>query len=211
MSESLDRRTLLKVAAASAATLNSFVEAFGAQADGLQFDPPVPFSYELFKSQARDRAHAPYVPPPRPAQEVLQKINYEEWGKIRYRNDYALFANGPGQFPVTFFHLGLFFQKAVKMHVIDGGNSRQIVYDQSYFDMPANFPARDLPKGAGFAGLRIQEPRDGALDWHKNDWVAFLARLFPFDRRTRAVWPVFTWRRDRRCGRGSAGRVSRFH
>ena len=178
MSESLDRRTLLKVAAASAATLNPLVEAFGAQADGLQFDPPVPFSYDLFKSQARDRAHAPYVPPPRPAPEVLQKINYEEWGKIRYRDDYALFANGPGQFPVTFFHLGLFFQKAVRMHVIDGGNSRQIVYDQSYFDMPANSPARDLPKGAGFAGLRIQEARDGALDWRKNDWVAFLGAAY---------------------------------
>src|SRR5215468_1939133 len=103
MSERLDRRTLLKAAAAaSAAALNPLAEAWGAEVDGLQFDPPVPFSYELFKSQARDRAHAPYVPPPRPAQEVLQKINYEEWGKIHYRDDYALFANGPGRFPVTF-------------------------------------------------------------------------------------------------------------
>ena len=120
----------------------------------------------------------PTRPPPRPAPEVLQKINYEEWGKIRYRDDYALFANGPGRFPVTFFHLGLFFQKAVRMHVVDGGESRQIVYDQSYFDMPADSPARDLPKGAGFAGLRIQEARDGALDWHKNDWVAFLGAAY---------------------------------
>ena len=153
MPESLDRRTVLKGAAASAAALTPLAEALGAQSDGLQFDAPVPFTYELFKAQARDRAHAPYAPPPRPAQEVLQKINYEEWGKIRYRDDYALFANGPGRFPVTFFHLGLFFQKAVRMHVIDGDVSRQIVYDQSYFDMPADSPARSLPKGAGFAGL----------------------------------------------------------
>ena len=33
---------------------------------------------------------------------------------------------------------------------------------------------RSLPQGAGFAGLRVQESRDGALDWRKNDWVAFL-------------------------------------
>jgi glucans biosynthesis protein len=178
MSESLDRRALLKGAAASAAALNPLAEAFGAQSDGLQFDPSVPFTYDLFRTQARDRAHAPYVPPPRPAPEVLQKINYEEWGKIRYRDDFALFADGPGRFPVTFFHLGLFFQKAVRMHVVDGGTSRQIVYDQSYFDMPANSPARDLPKGAGFAGLRVQEARDGALDWRKNDWVAFLGAAY---------------------------------
>ncbi len=177
MFDSIDRRALLKGAAAAAA-MNPLAEALGAQSDGLQFDSPVPFTYDLFKTQARDRAHGPYAPPPRPAPEVLQKINYEEWGKIRYRDDFALFADGPGRFPVTFFHLGLFFQKAVRMHVVDGGASRQIIYDQSYFDMPANSPAHDLPKGAGFAGLRVQEARDGALDWHKNDWVAFLGAAY---------------------------------
>ena len=44
--------------------------------------------------------------------------------------------------------------------------------------MPANSPARDLPQGAGFAGLRVQEARDGALDWRKNDWVAFLGAAY---------------------------------
>ena len=178
MSESVDRRTLLKGAAASAAAMNPLAEALAAQSDGLQFDPPVPFTYDLLKSQARERAHGPYVAPPRPAPDVLQKINYEEWGKIRYRDDFALFADGPGRFPVTFFHLGLFFQKAVRMHVVEGDKARQIIYDQSYFDMPANSPARDLPKGAGFAGLRVQEARDGPLDWRKNDWVAFLGAAY---------------------------------
>src|SRR5271170_1923338 len=178
MSESVDRRTLLKAAAASAAAMNPLAQAFAAESDGLQFDPPVPFTYDLLKSRARDRAHGPYIAPPRPAPDVLQKINYEEWGKIRYRDDFALFADGPGRYPVTFFHLGLFFQKAVRMHVVDGDMARQIIYEQSYFDMPANSPARDLPKGAGFAGLRVQEARDGALDWRKNDWVAFLGAAY---------------------------------
>src|SRR5580658_8703731 len=178
MSESVDRRTLLKGAAASAAAMNPLAEAFGAQSDGLQFDPPAPFTYDLFKTQAHDRARAPYDPPSRPAPEVLQKINYEEWGKIRYRDDFALFANGPGRFPVTFFHLGLFFEKAVSMHVVQGDVSPRIIYEQSYFEMPASSPARDLPQGAGFAGLRVQEARDGALDWRKNDWVAFLGAAY---------------------------------
>ena len=143
MSDSVDRRTLLKGAAASAAAMSPLGEALAAQSDGLQYDPPVPFTYDLFKTQARDQANGPYIPPPRPAPDVLQKINYEEWGKIRFRDDYALFADGPGRFPVTFFHLGLFFQKAVSMHVVEGGMSRQIIYEQSYFEMPANSPARD--------------------------------------------------------------------
>ena len=78
MSERVDRRTLLKGVAASAAAMSPVGEALAAQSDGLQFEPPVAFSYELFKSQAREGAHRPYVPPPRPAPEVLARINYEE-------------------------------------------------------------------------------------------------------------------------------------
>ena len=178
MSDSLDRRTLLKGAAVAAVAIGSIGEGAAAFPDGLAFAEPVAFSYDLFKAQAREKAHGPYVAPPHPAPEVVQKINYEEWGKIRYRSDHALFADGPGRFPVEFFHLGLFFQKAVDFHVIDGGQSRKIVYDQSYFDMPANSVARQLPQGAGFAGFRIQEARDGALDWRKNDWVAFLGAAY---------------------------------
>ena len=176
MTDHPDRRTVLKGVAASAFAFGGFGEAFAAE--GLQYDEPQPFSYDLFKARARANAHAPYVPPTRPAPDVVQKINYEEWGKIKFRIEDALFADGPGRFPVSFFHLGLFFQKAVDMHVVEGGVSRRIIYDQSYFDMPADSPARQLPKGAGFAGFKVQESRAGSLDWKKNDWVAFLGAAY---------------------------------
>jgi glucans biosynthesis protein len=92
--------------------------------------------------------------------------------------DHALNADGPGRFPVSFFHLGMFFQKAVEMNVVEGAAAREIIYDQSYFTIPADSIARKLPQGAGFAGLRIQEPKGGALDWRRNDWVAFLGAAY---------------------------------
>src|SRR5579871_83807 len=98
MTDRVDRRTVLKGAAATAAALGPVTEALAA-GDGLQLDAPIPFSYDIFKQMARDKAHAPYAGPSRPAPEILQKINYEEWGKIRYKNDYAVFADGPGRFP----------------------------------------------------------------------------------------------------------------
>src|SRR5580658_4275744 len=124
MSDNPDRRTVLKGVAASAIALGAFGTALAE--GGLQFDEPQPFSYDLFKARARANAHAPYVAPSRPAPEVVQKINYEEWGKIKFRIDDAPLADGPGPFPVSFFHLGLFFQKAVDMHVVEGPNSRRI-------------------------------------------------------------------------------------
>ena len=79
---------------------------------------------------------------------------------------------------MTFFHLGMFFQKAVAMHLVVAGEAREIIYDPGDFDMPADSIARKLPSGAGFAGFRIQEPRGGPLDWRDNDWVAFLGASY---------------------------------
>jgi len=178
MFDMVDRRTLLKGAAASAAGLTGVAGFEAEAAEALQLAEPAAFSYEGLTARAREMARSPYAAPPRPAPEVVQKIVYEEWGKIKFRTDHALFADGPGRFPVEFFHLGLFFQKAVDLHVVEGGQSRKIIYEQSYFDMPADSVARRLPQGAGFAGFRLQEARDGALDWRKNDWVAFLGAAY---------------------------------
>jgi glucans biosynthesis protein len=178
MQDTFDRRAVLKGVAASTLSLGAVGEAVAAPGEALQFDAPKPFSFDGLKAMARERARGVYVPPPRPNPQIVEKINYEEWGKISFKMDDALFANGPGRFPISFFHLGLFFQKAVEMHVVEGGHSRKIIYDQSYFDMPADSVARQLPKGVGFAGMRVQEPRDGALDWRHNDWVAFLGAAY---------------------------------
>jgi len=172
MTKAFDRRAVLKAAAMLGFWGGNAGQGFAAAA--MKLGPAVPFSFDGLKAMARRMAGEPYAGPARPSPDIVGKINYEAWGKIKFNMDHALFADGPGRFPVSFFHLGMFFQKAVEMHVVDRGGARQIIYDQSYFEMPGDSIARKLPQGAGFAGLRIQEARDGALDWRKNDWVAFL-------------------------------------
>jgi glucans biosynthesis protein len=173
----MDRRKLLQAAAAAAMGLiTEGPEALAAE--GLKLGPARPFSFDILKDTAKKMAAKPYTSPKQPAPEIVGKIDYEAWGKIKFDMDHALFADGPGRFPVSFFHLGMFFRKAVEMSVIEAGQSREIIYDQSYFDMPADSIAKQLPQGAGFAGFRIQEARDGTLDWRKNDWVAFLGAAY---------------------------------
>ena len=172
MTAAIDRRALLKAVATVGLLPINAQRGFAASA--MQLGPPVPFSFASLKAMARRMAHGPYIGPARPAPDIVAKINYEAWGKIKFNMERALFAEGPGKFPVSFFHLGMFFPKAVEMHAVSGGSARQVIYDQSYFEMPDDSIAKKLPHGAGFAGLRVQEPRDGSLDWHKNDWVAFL-------------------------------------
>ncbi len=156
--------------------------------DGLVFGQALPFSFDVLKAQAKELAKQPYVAPPMPAPDVVAKIDYAIHGTLKYRTNVALFANGPGQFPATFFHLGQFFQKTVRMHAVDGGQQREIIYEPSYFDMPSNSIARRLPENVGFAGFRLQEDRaghpsrggrdGGSLDWRLNDWVAFLGASY---------------------------------
>ena len=171
----IDRRSFL------AGALGAFAASgplSASEVAALRFGPASPLSFDGLKQRARDLARAPYIPPTRPAPEVLQQIDYDAHGKIKFKTDLALWANGPSAFPVTFFHLGRYFQLPVRMHVVEGGEAREILYDSRYFDMPADSPAHRLPDNSGFAGFRFQEARAGRLDWRKNDWVAFLGASY---------------------------------
>ena len=181
----LDRRAFLAAGSASAALAAFGIPLTAQAATGLKFSDPRPFSFDGLVARAQALAGKPYAPgTPLPAA-VLERIDYEAHGKIKFNTDSALFKDGPGQYPVTFFHLGKFFQVPVHMHVLsrsgDDFFAREIVYDPGYFDMPADSPGRELPQGAGFAGFRFQESRTAdqkKLDWKGNDWVAFLGASY---------------------------------
>ncbi|MDQ0140713.1 glucan biosynthesis protein [Cupriavidus necator] len=182
----MNRRTLLVSATASAALAALGITPSVLAAGRIKLGEAQPFGFDALIERARGLAAKPYAPPPAPPSDVLSRIDYDAHGKIRFRTDDALFANGPGQFPVTFFHLGTYFRTPVRMHVIERakggtGKAREIVYDEAYFDMPADSPAHKLPPGSGFAGFRFQESRLGdqkTRDWRKNDWVAFLGASY---------------------------------
>lgn len=179
------RRFLTASASATAlATLGLTPSAWAAS--GLQLGAPQSFSFETVIESARSLATQPYQAPPALPAEVLDQIDYEAHGKIRFRSEDAAFANGPGPFPLTFFHLGTFFRVPVRMFLLDGPGSattqsREVLYSDRYFDMPADSPAHRLPAASGFAGFRFQESRladQQARDWRRNDWVAFLGASY---------------------------------
>lgn len=180
----LDRRSFMSAAGSAVALLSTSGKAW-AQEAGLKLDTPLPFSFDMLTEQARTLAGQPFDAAPQLPAAILERLDYAEVGKIHFNTDHALFRDGPGRFPVTFFHLGTYFRTPVHMHVLEnsGGDTfaREILYSASYFDMPADSPARELPSNAGFAGFRFQESRLGdqtKLDWRKNDWVAFLGASY---------------------------------
>jgi glucans biosynthesis protein len=67
----------------------------------------------------------------------------------------------------------------VAIHVLQGGQAREVVYSPDLFDMPANHPLRTL-KSAGFAGFRLMS-RGGQSDWLAYLGASYFRASDPFD------------------------------
>lgn len=122
-------------------------------------------------------AALPFAPPAQPP-ETFSRLDRHAHGQIRYRPELALFADGPGQYPVTFLHAGERLPACARMFAVETDRpiAREIIYDKEYFNMPSDSPAHQLPSGNGFAGFRFQESRFGDKhdpDWRTSHWAAF--------------------------------------
>ena len=181
----LDRRNFLKLALAAQA-FAALPAAAEPAPSSLRFGEPQPFSADWLKAQAQALASAPYNPPPRPDPSIVASIDYDAHGKLKYKNDFALFGDGhPSAFPITFMHVGQYFPKTVRMYAVEasgdsGGSAREILYDPEYFSIPQDSIAAKLPQNPShFAGFWLREPKAGSEDWRVAEpWVTFLGASY---------------------------------
>ncbi|HEX6004634.1 MAG TPA: glucan biosynthesis protein, partial [Burkholderiales bacterium] len=118
----MERRTVLKMLGAlglPALTTRSAFAADATAASGLKHIGAIqPFDYAWLKGQARALAGKPHEAATRPIPEAVKKLDWDQYQAIRYRADHALWRNDRLWFQVRFFHLGLFFLNAVRMHEV---------------------------------------------------------------------------------------------
>ena len=160
----LNRRLLLTGSGAALAAAALGLPPAARAGTTLKFGAPAPFSFETLTREAEGLAARAYEPPASPSAEVLNRLDYDALGRIRFDPQAALFRDGPGAYPATFFHLGKFFPTPVRMYMLSAGQgaaqAREILYDPDYFCMPADCPAHELPRDAGICRLPLPgEPR----------------------------------------------------
>ncbi|MBV7514624.1 glucan biosynthesis protein D [Pseudomonas sp. PDM25] len=175
------RRSFLTFASLSTAFCALNIKSAAIAEEHLKLGASEVFSFDSLIERARALVLKPYIAPATASAQLLSKIDYEAHGKIKFDPQHALFSKGSGQYPVTFFHLGTYFRVPVRLHLIKEGIAQEIIYDPSYFTMPAESPAHALPPDSGFSGFRLQESRRGdqkKRDWKHNDWVAFLGASY---------------------------------
>lgn len=88
--------------------------------------------------------------------ETVARLDWDQYQSIRYRDDHALWADEGRRFQLKFFHLGLFFRTPVHIHVVTGGQARELAYDAGMFDYgKSGLQHEHFPAELGFAGFRV--------------------------------------------------------
>src|SRR5271154_4296448 len=113
------------------------------------------FGFDTVMQRAQQLAAAPYH-----AQEVrlpneLQGIDYDHFREIRFKPERALWRDAKLPFEIAFFHLGLYYDRPVRINEIGGGAVHEIHYDPAFFDYGTNKFDPHRMRDLGFAGFRV--------------------------------------------------------
>lgn len=144
----------------------------GAIAQGITLGPAEPFSFERLRETAQGLSREAFTPMAKPEADILEQIDYDAHGRIRFRPERALWAGARTDNPVQFFFPGRYFPEPVHIYVVQEGMAREVPFSRDLFTMPADSPARQLSKTEGFAGFSVQDPERRA------DWMAFLGASY---------------------------------
>lgn len=126
--------------------------------------PGEPFDWDWLKGHARELAQQPFQAPGDQRPPAMAALSWDQYNAIRFRRDHALWAGTGLPFQIQFFHLGIFYQTAVRIFEVADGSARPIQYDSSLFDYgPTRFDP-PLSKDLGFAGWRLHAHTDFAQD-----------------------------------------------
>ena len=155
---SLDRRALLRLAAAAAASAvgssSASAQTFATTAIQSALGEGQRFSSTTLIELARVLSRRPYTPPGSDLPDPFGALTYEQYIGIR-ATPAAVLWNFEGRgFTVEPLHRGFAFRDAVSLFVVEDGAVRRVVYDRGRFDygrltVPATLP--DL----GFSGFRV--------------------------------------------------------
>jgi glucans biosynthesis protein len=122
---------------------------------------PTSFTSASVRQMAQQLAQKPYQPPKSTLPDNFKNLDYDDYRKIRFVPDKALWRDDKLPFQVQFFHRGFFYTNRVDIYVVDQGRVTPVHYSPSLFTFDGLKPP---PPDAdlGFAGFRIHAPMNRA-------------------------------------------------
>src|SRR5687767_5999282 len=78
------------------------------------------FGLDDVVKRAEELARSPFEDSRGRVPKWLLDLSYDQWRDIRFRPERALWQEGKQRFAVQFFHPGLFYERSIGVHVVDG-------------------------------------------------------------------------------------------
>ncbi|MFH1135488.1 MAG: glucan biosynthesis protein G [Pseudomonadota bacterium] len=120
---------------------------------------PEPFSWPQLVETARSLATTGFKEPEPAVPKVLMDLTYDQWRQIRFQPEKSLWRDQGLPFELQFFHLGLYYNRPVRINVIDeAGYTSPLLFSPDFFKYGQNYFEASLPPDLGWAGFRIHFP-----------------------------------------------------
>jgi glucans biosynthesis protein len=113
------------------------------------------FDFDEVARRAQQLASQPYRAQSVELPKELQGIDYDHFRDIRFRPDRSLWRDARLPFEIAFFHMGLYFDRPVRINEISGNIVREIRFDPALFDYGSNRFDPQRMSGLGFSGFRV--------------------------------------------------------
>ena len=95
----------------------------------------------------------------------IRNLTWDQMQAIGFKDAQALWRDAGLKFRASFFHLGLYNKRLVRIYEVHDGHARQMAYDPSLFDYgTSGVDSHQLPADLGFAGFQLAFHTDWRRD-----------------------------------------------
>jgi glucans biosynthesis protein len=114
------------------------------------------FGFADVEKKARELADGPHAVPDPQLPDFLRGLGAEQWDRIRFKPEKALWKERGMPFEARFFHPGFIFTRTVGVNVVAEGKSEKQIFTPDMFDFGPDFPVdRVKQHPLDFAGFRL--------------------------------------------------------
>lgn len=113
-----------------------------------------PFGFKDVVREAQNLAQKPYEEPHDMIPKWMLDISYDEWRDIRFRPEKSIWRDNGLPFELQMFHPGLYYDRTVKIWILESGVPHQLKGFKELFDYGKNTFAPSIPEDIDAAGFR---------------------------------------------------------
>nr|WP_106477745.1 glucan biosynthesis protein G [Phytohalomonas tamaricis] len=116
------------------------------------------FGFEDVAEQAKTLSQRGYNAPQSNLSDPLSKLQYQDYAKISFKKDHAVWADQNLPFTLSFFHEGMHYNTPIKVNTINGEDVKAVKYSPDDFNFGDLKIDPEALKNLGFAGFKINYP-----------------------------------------------------